>query len=192
MPGSGSGRRWAGCSAPARMIRWPRRSVAKDLERTESAQLCAAAGSEAGNTQGWGQGPRSFNSGDPGSGGARSAQAHTGAFDVVASALDASPDAALCALDASPDVVAACRSAEWQSLRSEGWGACSVPGPQLWTPLAPWTEPPRPTWRVPEWQKAFDAKEFPFHFFRSCREVLFRFSAATAGRRRRNPTAVRP
>jgi hypothetical protein len=95
-------------------------------------------------------------------------------------------------LDASPDVVAACRSAEWQSPRSEEWGACWVPGPQLWTPLAPWTEPPRPTWRVPEWKKAFDAKEFPLHFFRSCREVLFRFSAATAGRRRRNPTPVRP
>ena len=51
-----------------------------DLERTESAQLCAAAGSEAGNTEGRGQGPRSFNSGDPGSGGTRSAQAHTGAY----------------------------------------------------------------------------------------------------------------
>jgi hypothetical protein len=55
-------------------------------------------------------------------------------FDVVASALDASPDAALCAtdaspdvalcaLDASPDVVAAFRFAERHPL-----GSCSAPG----------------------------------------------------------------
>jgi hypothetical protein len=105
-------------------------------------------------------------------------------FDVVASALDASsgaalcaldalPDAALCALDASPDVVAACRLAERGSLRSEEWGACTAPGPQPWVPLAPWTEPPKPTWRVPEWKKSFDAKEFPFEFFRSCRPLSF-------------------
>jgi len=110
-------------------------------------------------------------------------------FDVVASALDASPgaarcaldvspDAARCALDASPDVVAACRLAERHPLRSAAWGACSAPGPRRWIPLAPWAEPPRPTWRVPEWKKAFGGKEFPFEFFRSCRDVLFCFSAA--------------
>jgi hypothetical protein len=100
-------------------------------------------------------------------------------FDAALCALDASPDAALCALDASldaalcalhasPDVVAACRFAERQSL-----GSGSAPGPQLGIPLAPWAELTKPTWRVPEWKKSFDEKEFAF---RSCREVLFRFS----------------
>ena len=81
------------------------------------------------------------------------------AFDVGPPALHASPDAVLCALDASPDVVPVCRFAERQSLRSEGWEVCSAPGPQLWIPLAPWVEPPKPTWRVPERQKTFDGTE---------------------------------
>jgi hypothetical protein len=123
-------------------------------------------------------------------------------FDVVASALDASsdaalcgldasPDAALCALDASPSVGAACRFAERQSPCSAPGGSCSAPGPQLWIPLASWTEAPKTVWRVPEWIKSFDEKEFPVHFFRSCREVLFGVSAATTVRRRGNFTAVR-
>jgi hypothetical protein len=53
------------------------------------------------------------------------------AFGVGPPALHVSPDAVLCALDASPDVVPVCRFAERQSLRSEGWEACSAPGPQL-------------------------------------------------------------
>jgi hypothetical protein len=115
-------------------------------------------------------------------------------FDAALCALDASPDAALCALDASldaalcalhasPDVVAACRFAERQSL-----GSGSAPGPQLGIPLAPWAELTKPTWRVPEWKKSFDEKEFAF---RSCRESSFVFPAATVVRRRRNPAAVR-
>ena len=56
-----------------------------------------------------------------------------------------------------------------------GRRACSAPGPQLWIPLAPWTEPTKPTWRVPEWKKSFDAKEFPFHFFAHVEKSSFVF-----------------
>ena len=43
------------------------------------AHVCTVAGSAAGDTEGWRQGPYPLDSCDPGSGGARCAQAHTGA-----------------------------------------------------------------------------------------------------------------
>jgi transposase len=50
-----------------------------DQGRTRSAHLCAATSPAAGNSEGWRESPRTFNSFDPGSGGARCAQAHPGA-----------------------------------------------------------------------------------------------------------------
>ena len=47
--------------------------------RTRTTHICAATGPEAGNTEGWGQSPRPFDSRDQGSRGARCAQAHIGA-----------------------------------------------------------------------------------------------------------------
>src|SRR5262245_40883871 len=50
-----------------------------DQGRTRSAHLCAATSRAAGNSDGWRESPRTFQSFDPGSGGAGCAQAHPGA-----------------------------------------------------------------------------------------------------------------
>ena len=47
-------------------------------DETGRALLCAVAGPEAGNPEGWRQGPRPFDSCDPRPGGAGCAQAHIG------------------------------------------------------------------------------------------------------------------